>query len=229
MAIAFRSAATAANGAAPASLVVAKPAGTVDGDVLVAFVVVSADQTITTVPAGWTTVGSQSTGTAAGDCRHAVYRKVASSEPSSWTWGWSSGADCAIVAAAYSGVSTSAPINTSASRLMAGSTTSHVAPSVTPNQASTVTLSAFGTNPFFDGNTTFSTPSGLTVRGEADPGAGTTNRAVLKVFDKSTPTAAATGDKTSTLNNSAKGVGWTVTLGPSGATAQVIIVESRES
>lgn len=229
MAIAFRSAATAANGAAPTSLVVPAPAGTADGDVLVAFVVISADQTIATVPSGWTLLDDQSTGIATGDCRHAVYRKVASSEPASWTWGWSAAADCAVVVVAYSGVSAGAPVNTSAYQAMVGSTTSHVAPSVTPSVASTVTLSAFGANPFYNGDTTFSLPSGLTVRGEADPGAGTTNRAALKVFDRATPTAAATGSKTSTLNNSAKGIGWTVTLAPSGATAQAIIVESRES
>lgn len=227
MAVAFRSAATAANGAAPTSLVVGAPAGTVDGDALVAFVTVSANATITTEPAGWTKLDEQATGTASGDCRLAVYQKVAAAEPASWTWGWSTAADCAAATLAYTGVGATV-IDASASRLMASSTTSHTAPSVTPS-ADTAVLVAFATNPFFDGDTTFTTPAGLTVRAEADPGPGTTNRAVVKVFEAAGVAAVATGTKTTTLNNSAKGVAETVALKPSGSVPITIVVESRDT
>lgn len=209
----FRSAATAANGAAPTSLTVTKPAGVVDTDVMVAFVVISADQTINVAPVGWTLLDSKNTGVAAGDCRHYVYYRVASSEGANYLWGFTAGADCAAVILAYSGVNAT-PINVAGSRLMASSTLTHVAPSVLPTSANTVTITAFGVNPFINGDTTFTTPAGLTAEGEADPGAGTTNRAVVKVFDASTPTAVATGDQTTTVSNSAKGVAFTVTLSP---------------
>jgi hypothetical protein len=225
MAVAFRSASTAANGAAPTSLAVPKPAGVVDGDLLVAFVCISADQTIATVPSGWTTIDTQATGSATGDCRHAAYWKAAASEGASWTWGFSAGADCAAAAVAYTGQA-AAPVDTSAARLMAGSTTDHTAPSVTTS-SDTVAVMAYGTNPFYNGDTTFTVPSGLTVRAEADPGSGTTNRAVLKVFDLATTGATPTGTKTTTLNNSAKGVAFTVGVKPSGAVAQTVVLDSR--
>ncbi|HYH49647.1 MAG TPA: hypothetical protein VEG38_08870 [Acidimicrobiia bacterium] len=224
MPIAFRAAEVAANGAATTSIGVAKPAGTADGDLLLAFVVISADQTITDDPEGWTLLAGQATGTATGDCRHHVYWKVAAGEPSSWTWAFSSGADSAAAVLAYSGASS---IQASGYNLMTGSTDDHTVPSVTPTTASTWAVYAVGVNPVYDGNTTFTTPSGLSSRAEADPGAGTTNRAVLKVWDQALPSAAATGAKTTELNNSAKGVGYSLILAPSGAAEQVIVLDSR--
>jgi hypothetical protein len=223
--ITFRSAAVASNGAAPALITVSKPAGVVNGDVMVAFVVISADKTIVAGPSGWTLLDTQATGSATGDCRHAVYWRVASFEGSSYVWDFSGGADCAAAIVAYIGVG-AVPVDTFGSRLMAGSTTGHTAPSVTTS-TDTVAVMAYGTNPFYNGDTTFTTPSGLTVRGEADPGAGTTNRAVLKVFDLAAVGASPTGTKTTTLNNSAKGAAFTVGFKPSGAVAQAILVDSR--
>lgn len=226
MSIAFRAAAVAANGAAPTSIGVTKPSGTADGDLLLAFVVISADKTITSDP-GWALLDSGATGSATGDCRHYVYWKIAAGEGASYTWGFSGGADAAAAVLAYSGASATNPIQTAAKNLMAGSADDHTAPSVTSTTGSTWAVYAMGVNPVFDGNTTFTTPSGLTARAEADPGAGTTNRAALKVFDQSLPTAVATGTKTTTLNNSAKGVAFTVIVAPSGAAEQSIILDSR--
>lgn len=222
----FRSAATAANGAAPVSITVNKPAGTIDDDVMIAFVTISADRTIAAAPAGWTLLDSRSTGTATGDCRTAVYYKVADGEGSSYVWDFSAAADCAAAILTYSDVSTDTPINVSGYRLMSSSATVHTAPSVTPTTDDTITITAYGTNPVFDGDTTFTTPAGLTARAEADPGAGTTNRAVLKVFDAATSTTDPTGDQTTTLNNSAKGVAFTVTLAPLAAADLTVTVQA---
>lgn len=225
MAIAFRSAATAANGAAPVSLAVTKPAGVVDGDVMVAFVTISADQSIAAAPSGWTLLDSRSTGSATGDCLTAVWYRVAASEGSSYVWDFSGGADAAAAIVAYSSVSTSAPIQVSGYRLMSSSSVTHTAPSVSTSSDDTLTISAYGTNPVFNGDLTFTTPSGLTARAEADPGAGTTNRAVLKVFDKATSSAGTTGDKATTINNSSKGVAFTVTIAPLVAAPLSLTVE----
>lgn len=225
MAATFRSAATAANGAAPALMTISKPAGVVDGDVMVASVVISADKTILAGPGGWTLLDSKVTGSATGDCRHAVYYRVAASEGATYVWDFSGGADCAGVIVAYTGTSAT-PIDAYTSQLMAGSTTTHTAPSVTPS-SDTPVIMAYGVNPFYNGDTTFTTPSGLTVRAEADPGSGTTNRAVLKVFDVAATGATPTGTKASTLNNSAKGVAFSIAIKPSGAVAQTIVVDSR--
>lgn len=214
MAIAFRSAATAANGAAPVSLTVTKPSGVVDGDVMIAFVTISADKTIVAAPGGWIQLDSRSTGSATGDCLTAVWYRVASSEGANYVWDFSGGADAAAAIVAYSGASTSAPVQVSGYRLMSSSATTHTSPSVSTSSDNTVTISAYGTNPVFNGDTTFTTPAGLTARAEADPGVGTTNRAVLAVYDKVTASAGATSDKATTINNSAKGVAFTVAIAP---------------
>lgn len=225
MALAFRSASTAANGAAPTSLTVTKPTGVVDNDLLLAFVTIAGDKTISGVPTGWTTVGSVTTGTATGDCTQAVYRKIASSEGASYTWTFSGGVDAAAAILAYSGSSTTAPVNVSHSNLMSSSTTTMTSASNTPNVADTITISSFGVNAGLVGDLTFTLPSGTVKRAEADPAGTTTNRAVVAVYDESTPTATATGAKSTTVGNSGKGVAWTVTIAPSGAPAQTVTVQ----
>lgn len=227
MAVAFRAAETVANGAPTTSVGVARPAGTTDGDALLAFVATSGDVTITAAPSGWNLLDHQTTGTALGDCRHYLYWKVAAGEPSTYTWTLSGTADNAAVVAAYSGTS-AAPVQVSDVNLMtSGSSTVHTAPAVTPTGVPTRVVYAYAVNPVYDGNTTFTDPSGPTARAEADPGAGTTNRAVLKVFDMEKGTTTSTGDKSTTINNSAKGVAYSVVLDPSGAIPQSIVLDSR--
>lgn len=225
MALAFRSAAAAADGAGPTSLTVSKPSGTADGDLLLAFVVIGGDQSITTVPSGWTLVDYQSTGPATGDCLHACYWKSASSEPASWVWGWSAGDDAAAVVLAYTGAAAS-PIDANAFNLMSGSVETMTSPSVTPTSSSVAVL-AFGANPFYNGTTSFTLPNSTTSRGSADPGPGTTNRAVVHVYELSTTQATATGEKSTTLNNFAKGIAYSISLLPSGAVPQTVIIDSR--
>jgi hypothetical protein len=215
MAVAFRSAAHNESGSGASSLAISKPSGVANGDFLVAFIVISGDGSISAAPSGWALVDSQSTGSATGDCRHAVYSKTASSEPSSWTWTFSGSVDNAGAVLAYTGVTA---LNTSKFTKMASSTVSLLAESVTPTAVDCLIISAYGVNPVYDGDLTFTTPSGLTSRVEADPGSPTTNRAVLKVFDRTVSAADPTGDKATTINDYGKGVAYTVALAPSGGT-----------
>jgi hypothetical protein len=215
MAVAFRSAAHNESGSGSSSLAISKPSGTANGDFLIAFIVISGDGSISAAPSGWALVDSQSTGSATGDCRHAVYTKTASSEPSSWTWTFSGSVDNAGAVLAYTGVTS---LNTSGFTKMSSSTVSLLAESVTPTAVDCLIISAYGVNPVYDGDLTFTTPSGLTSRVEADPGSPTTNRAVLKVFDRTVSAADPTGDKATTINDYGKGVAYTVALAPSGGT-----------
>lgn len=89
MSVDLRASANVLNGTAGTSVVVARPAGTVAGDFLVALIAVVGTPTIT-APAGWTLIGTQ---TAAGSstARLAAYQRLANgSEPMSWTWTLSS-------------------------------------------------------------------------------------------------------------------------------------------
>ncbi len=121
-----------------ALLTINVPAGTVNDDVMIASITlrqcsaVSGAACTTTIspPAGWTVVDSidQTTGGASGQ-RLVVYRRVAASEPASYTWNFGgtpvlAGAVGGIVS--FSGVDTTNPIVASLGQATASST-SHVA------------------------------------------------------------------------------------------------------
>lgn len=109
MTVAFVNDADVTNGTAGTSIVVSRPTGTTDGHVLVAFVAMTNLATVTP-PAGWNLIGSQDAST---NTRIAAYYKVASSEPTSWTWTLGSAQRNWGWVGAYSGVKTSAPIHDS--------------------------------------------------------------------------------------------------------------------
>lgn len=104
MTVAFRSAATAINvsGTGSNSITVTKPAGTVDGDVMV--LVTNTGLTTTTPPAGWTLLDGPRTSGSTN--RSNLYTRVASSEGASYTV-TTGGAATAISAsiASFSGAS----------------------------------------------------------------------------------------------------------------------------
>lgn len=107
MAIAFRSVHNAVcesgtGSTSPYNLVVDKPTGAVDGDLLVvAFY--HDDSTVTTVPDGWTQIASIENTRAAVHFFIRAYWKRASSEPATWTWSITTASWYAWVSAAYTG------------------------------------------------------------------------------------------------------------------------------
>jgi len=68
------------------SATVPKPSGTVQGDLMVAFITKSNTPDFTVVPTGWTLIRNTA---AAADVRHGVWWKIAgASEPADYTWQW---------------------------------------------------------------------------------------------------------------------------------------------
>lgn len=112
MAIARR-AITVTSSATANSVVVNKPTGTVDGDVMIAVFNHATGTTdmALTAPAGWTVIGTAGIN---GDLNGKAWYKVASSEGASYTFTSSTSNDGVIMIASYSGVNTTTPINTSA-------------------------------------------------------------------------------------------------------------------
>ena len=95
------------SGEAPATLTnttitITKPAGTVDGDVLIATVAFKAPVTVT-IPAGWT----QAYGYSASSSSTYVFWKRASSEGASYAFTWSASTTATWAMAAYQSASTS--------------------------------------------------------------------------------------------------------------------------
>ena len=181
------------------TVVVSKPAGTIDGDVLVAMVSIRASSPSITPPSGWTLVGSvagTSSGTVTG-----VWTRVASSEPASYTWTSSNTITDAVgLILRY----TPAAPTTAPGSVDATAQGSLVSPAVAPS------VSATGNNDrliclFSTGSTVGSTPSGMTQRAAIDNGL-----SGAWAYDELLTAIGATGTRTWT--GSGSGVGWTVAL-----------------
>lgn len=107
MAIAYRSSSNANNGATT-TLVVTKPSGVIDNDVMLAFVYANDPNSAITTLAGWTKIRELSATVGNYTANHSAYYKVASSEGASYTWAFPSGSTRAsVVISAFTGVDTS--------------------------------------------------------------------------------------------------------------------------
>ena len=95
----------------PYNITVTKPTGTVDGDILfcwLGFYKTSA-MTVGSVPSGWQLLGEYLTNSD----KYALYYKVASGEPASWVWSFSTTGKVRAVCSCYTGgdFNASNPIN----------------------------------------------------------------------------------------------------------------------
>lgn len=199
MAVAVRSSSLNSNTAAgPTTIVVTKPSGVVDGDVLIAFVSddSSGNSANLTAPAGWTQTGT----TISVAIRTKIFYKVAASEGASYSFGCSNFSSTSSMATivALTGVSGTTPINTvSLSSDATGTSKSAVAPSITPTAGVGALVCGFVTQGQ-SSNTAMSTPSGLTsISQSRSPGDSWVGQ--LEAW-KTYTTATATGTQTSTYS-----------------------------
>src|SRR6187399_2643176 len=102
MAIAVRAVAVANTGTAQGTgspgLAISVPTGTLDGDLLYMGVMAASSTGTFDTPGGWTVVEAQFASTGQASAKMAVYRKVASGEPASYTFTWQTGAATGRVA-----------------------------------------------------------------------------------------------------------------------------------
>ena len=134
----FRS--QASNQVSGSSVVVTKPAGVVEGDVLVAVVAVNVNAgsaVSVTPPSGWTAIATRAHTTAA--VRVQTWWKAATgNEPTSYSFSSSVSVKMAGGVAAFTGVNTASPIDVFATAQSAAATSSHVARSGDNHWASAV-------------------------------------------------------------------------------------------
>ena len=134
MAIAFRSlSASAGTSGSPATQ--NKPTGVVSGDVMLAWLYVDLNATVSTPATGWTQLDLQASATSGQTYNMYVYYKVAgASEPTSYSWTLSAANYNEVLITAFSGVDTTTPIDAHGIR-DAGSTASLTTPTITTSTA----------------------------------------------------------------------------------------------
>lgn len=135
------------------------PAGTVDGDLLVAIVTSCATTPVgTTPPAGWTQFATFTH--SANNIMVTGYRRIASSEPASYSWTATGGGNTcvAISMTRIVGTDPTTPINVSATG--SGNAVSPIAPSVTTTVANCLVLIATAQRNTLD--SAYTPPSGWT-------------------------------------------------------------------
>lgn len=114
-------------------LTINKPTGTIAGDVMVASIAATPDTVGITPPSGWTIVQNTVQTEDAGSHLITYYKIATGSEPANYSWSFSVSHTGAVGGiATFSGVDTTSPIVSSASRAENGNTAvDHTAPSIT--------------------------------------------------------------------------------------------------
>lgn len=199
----LESAAVAFNNTSSTSITLTKPPGTVDGDLLVASFFYGEENVAGAVspPAGWTLVTSATGG--ANNTRFLSYRKVASSEGSSWTWTPSLAVSYAGIVHRISGQDVVTPVGNSSTSSFVNSTT-YTAPSVTATAGSLILLLFGGYNK----GTASGYTNGATVVEDAS-----VNQDYAIVSAYKTPVGAgATGTFQATASNSGEGLAVTIEI-----------------
>ena len=199
MAITFQAAATAS--ASTTTLTLGVPAGTADGDLLLAYVAAFTStaeaSTIDTVPSGWTLIPGS--GFDDSSYIHAwVYAKLAKSEPASYIWGDSNCASMLGIMAGYrpdSGNSMMLDGIAGGQGVDTGSlVTSVTAPTINSDQVGAEVLAVF-----YNAADPLTPPGGLSSqRAKATPSGGGNS---LFLYDKTFTGPGATGNQTATCGS----------------------------
>ncbi len=153
----FRAAASAAAPSATLNLTINKPAGTVQNDTMVASISVRPDTATITEPSGWTLVRRIDNANANANSLAVYYKVAGASEPTSYTWTFSTSTGSAGGIQTFSGVDATTPIDVEAGQITANGLT-HDTPSVTTTVANTMIVTSHG----FTSSATWTPPSGMT-------------------------------------------------------------------
>ena len=205
--IASRSATSAIiNNDTNAALTIVKPAGVVEGDLLVAAITTSTTSDTVTPDQTWTLQETQ-TNNETYDLTFNVYTRVAtSSEPSTYSFSTSAAYKAGIIAS-YSNIDTTTPINVKSSNTSLSGTTIWTTNDITTTQPNTMLVGIFAGA--YSSARTWTPPSGMSEVG--DRSSTQTNLMMANV----TQTAmGAVGTKTATSTTNANGATAILALNP---------------
>jgi hypothetical protein len=199
------STATSATGTRVKALTIATPAGVQTGDVMLAAITVRSSAKIAP-PAAFTQVRASVTGS---DLRQAVYVSVAGATvPGSWRFGLNAKSVVAGAIAAYSGVNTASPVETTGARKNASST-SIIAPSVTSTVPGSMLVGVFG----IATNATMTPAATMTELADIKTGKGP-KKVALELADETLDVPGATGQRAATASAAAVNIGTVIVLRP---------------
>jgi hypothetical protein len=187
MAIAYVNGSTATQATSSTkSLTLSVPSGVANTNLMiVGGVVDSATATLSTT-SGWTQLFAVTKGT----CTAAAWYRVASSEPSSYTWSWTATGVGAYVCGSWSGVNSGTVVEAYSGTGISYLSGTVSTPSGTPSQADWM-LAIYTDQRSGTTGTTWSTPSGLTAR-SATSVIGTAVEASIAFFDTAAAVTAGT-------------------------------------
>lgn len=204
MAIAYRASATASNSSS-STVVINKPTGTVDGDVMICIINANTSSTTITPPAGWTLIRSLTTPFITANA--STYYKVASSEGSSYTFTLSSSQRNSGIISSFSGADNSSPINVEDGQTNANATST--APSITTTVDNCMLIYVSG---YDDGASyTYTPPTGYTEAIETGAAAACELAYLIKA------TAGSTGSVDGTISGAVSNAAFHIALAPAGA------------
>jgi hypothetical protein len=212
VAITFRSADS--NSGNVTTLTVTKPAGVIDGDIMVAAIGIDGGSgvSITTPPAGWTLARRTDNGTAIG---LAVYYKVAASEGASYDWVFDTKAKHSGGICAYYD-NDAAPFDQENGQATASST-DHAAPTITPTVSNTMLVASY----VIGALQTWTADAAMTER--VDESSASTG---LMMSDELW-VSGATGTRTGVASGAAVGVTHMLSLKPLVSTTQVVWIQDE--
>lgn len=213
MTIGFRGAATATSGSSTTtSLTISTSSVAVtDGDLLFMQVVGTGAGSTLTPPSGWTLQGHVTDNSTPLHDRTYLYTKIASSEPTSYTWTQSSGEWLTLNFAAYSGVNNTTPFIVAPSNIAGGSASNlWTSPSATATAAGQ--WAVYGVSSV--GSSQTGTPNLSASRGVVTAGSSTNNvTSVITDSGGGVDASAHSADFTST-NIQQWFTAWTAILNP---------------
>jgi fibronectin type III domain protein len=190
------------------TLGLARPAGAVVGDVLLASIDVRGTASVTPPPLStWTLLESRTAGSGATALKKSTYwHTVVLGDPTLYTWSFSAVSTAAGTLVGYGGVDTTTFVAASQANVAAAAV---AAPTVTATAAGSRLVGFFTTAT----NATFTPPTGMAERCEINASSGSVKLA-SEAADSSLGASGPTGVKTATASKSAVSIGQVIILRP---------------
>jgi len=204
--IALRGVSTATNADDDTVLTIPAPTHQL-GDLLLATVDYRGGAEIDSVPAGWTLLRRDDNGTAV--IKVTYYRVAGGAEPATYTWAFDRRPPAVGSILAYSGVSTSDPIEASSGQVNPASR-SVTAPSVTTSSPGALVVGLFAVNK----GATFTAPVGMAERSDVSSPGTVAYPVTGGTADVVRATAGASGAKVATSSATGQSVGQLIALRP---------------